>query len=109
MGDASCDMFLPCLQFMECTTPFSWDHILQLYQLGHRHSLTLKFPTNISQTNKETAVELLNFVEEGAKFQIFDDSVGGDFLENFRKRKVVSLSLGDLSKLKCYFRIPNIS
>ena len=76
----------PCLQFIECTTLFSWNCVLQLYCKSHRHSLTLNFPTNRSQTPDETAIKLLKLVEEGAKFQIFDYSMGGDFLENFTMR-----------------------
>ena len=31
-------------------------------------------------------MELLELVDEGAKFQIIDTSENGDFLENFRKK-----------------------
>jgi hypothetical protein len=84
--DASRETFLPCLQFMECITRFSWDRVPQLYRQGHRHSLTLKSPTNRSQTSDETAMELLKLVNEGAKFVISNDLEGGDFLMNFTKR-----------------------
>ena len=82
LGDASREMFLPRLQFMECTEPFFWDLVPQLYRQGHRHSLTLKSPTNMSETSDETAMELLKLVDEGAKFQIIDTSENGVFLEN---------------------------
>ena len=85
-ADASGDTFLPRLQFMECKTRFSWDRVPQLYRQGHRHSLTLKYPTNKSQTSDETAMELLKLVDEGAKFLISDNVKGGDFLANLRKR-----------------------
>ena len=85
-ANASGDMLLPRLQFMECETQFSWDRVPQLYCQGHRHSLTLKSPTNRSQTSDETVVELLELVDEGAKFLISDNVKGGDFLAYFRKR-----------------------
>jgi hypothetical protein len=85
LGDTPHETFLPRLQFMEYGKPFSWDRIPQLYRQSHRHSLTLKFPTNSTQTSDETAMELLKLVDEGAKFQILDTFNGGDFLENFRK------------------------
>jgi hypothetical protein len=88
LGDTSLETFLPRLQFVEYRTPFSWDRVPQLYRQGHRHSLTLKFPTTSTQTSDETAMELLKLVDEGAKFQILVtfEGRGGDFLENFRKR-----------------------
>ena len=85
-ADASHHMLLPRLQFMECKTPFSWDRIPQLYRQGHRHSLMLKSSTNRSQTGDETAMGLLELVDEGAKFLISDNVEGGDFLANLRKR-----------------------
>ena len=85
-ADASGETFLPCLQFMKCKTQISWDRVPQLYRQGHRRSLTLKSPTNRSQTSDETAMELLKLVDEGAKFVISDDLEGGDFLTNFRER-----------------------
>ena len=85
-ADASRETFLPCLQFMKCKTQLSWDRVPQLYRQGHRRSLTLKSPTNRSQTSDETAIELLKLVDEGAKFVISDDLEGGDFLTNFRER-----------------------
>ena len=36
----------------------------------------------MSETSDETAMELLELVDEGAKFQIIDTSENGDFLEN---------------------------
>jgi hypothetical protein len=86
LGNASRETFLPRLQFMECTEPCSWDRVPQLYRQGDRRSLTLEFPTDRSQTSDETAMELLELVDEGAKFQIIDTAENGDFLEIFRKR-----------------------
>jgi hypothetical protein len=84
--DPNHDTLLPRLRFLECKTRFSWDRVPQLYRQGHRHSLTLKSPTNRSQTSDETAMELLKLVDEGAKFVISDSVKGGDFLANLRKR-----------------------
>ena len=89
---SSHESFLPRLQFLACTTCFSmnalfpWDRIPDLHRLGYRCSLTLKSYANASDTSDETAMELLNLVDEGAKFLIFDSIEGGDFLENSRKR-----------------------
>jgi len=85
-ANASRETFLPCLQFMNCETSFSWDRVPQLYRQGHRHSLTLKSPTNRLETSDETATELLKLVDEGAKFVIYDYFNCGDFLRNFRER-----------------------
>ena len=90
LGDTDHETFLPCLQFMEYAKTFSWDRIPHLYRQGNRHSLTLKFPTNRSQTSDETATELLKLVDEGAKFQILDTFDGGDFLANFRACSVTN-------------------
>ena len=91
LGDTPHETFLPRLQFMEYAKPFSWDRVPQLYRQGCRHSLTLKFPTNSTQTSDETAMELLKLVDEGAKFQILDTfDGGGDFLGRGWAEKVVS-------------------
>jgi len=88
------ESFLPHLQFLECSTlhsragPFSWDHIPDLYRLGHRYSLTLKSAIDTSKTSDETAMELLKLVDEGAKFLISDSTEGGNFLENFKKKRI---------------------
>ena len=92
LADASRKTFLPCLQFMGCTEPFSWDRVPQLYRQGHRRSLTLKSPINRSLISDKSAMELLELVDEGAKFQIIDTSESGDFLENFRKRRKLLVS-----------------
>ena len=92
--EASCESFLPCLQFMECTpslttAPFSWNHIPQLYRQGHRRSLTLKSAAYESHISDDTALQLLKLIDEGVDLQILDrttEAWGGDFLENFRKR-----------------------
>ena len=94
LGDASREMFLPCLQFMECTEPCSCDRVPQLYRQGHRRSLTLKFPTDRSQTSDETAMQLLELVDEGVKFQIIDTSENGDFLEQIIYRNFFLEFLG---------------
>jgi len=79
---------------MECITldrgvaPFSWDRIPELYRLGHRCSLTLKSVAITLETSDEIALELLKLVDEGAKFKISDSLEGGDFLDNFKKRKM---------------------
>ena len=89
---SSHESFLPHLQYMECSrpytlaAPFAWDRIPDLYRLGHRCSLTLKSVANTSETSDETAEELLKLVDEGAKLLISDSPKGGDFLENSRKR-----------------------
>ena len=84
------DSFLPRLQFMECNTafssPFSWDRIPQLYRQGHRRSLVLKTMVKKSDISDETALQFLQLADEGLDLQIFDFSIGGCFLENFRKR-----------------------
>jgi hypothetical protein len=96
--DASCEYFLPCIQFVECTTYcgaalFSWNHIPQLYRQGHRRSLMLKSAAKESHISDEIALELLKLTDEGVDLQILDTTrrAGGDFLENFRK-KVCGLS-----------------
>ena len=85
------ESFLPHLQFMECSTVwrdpiFSWDRIPQLYRQGHRRSLVLKTTVEKSDISDETALQFLQLADEGLNLQIFDISVGGYFLENFRKR-----------------------
>jgi hypothetical protein len=88
-ADASREMYLPRLQFMEfipTSMPFPWDQVPQLYRQGHRHSLTLKSSTHRSRISDETAMELLKLVDEGAKFQIRDTFEDGDFLQNFKER-----------------------
>ena len=100
--DASHESFLPYLQFMECTTfdgtePFSWNRIPRFYRQGHRRSLTLKSAAKESHISDDTALQLLKLTDEGVDLQILDTTptkVGGNFLENFRKR-VCSLSSTD--------------
>jgi len=95
LQDASCESFLPHLQFMECIAgcgtmmaPFSWNHVPQLYHHGHRRLLTLKSAAKESHISDETAVQLLKLVDEEVDLQILDTTTqaGGDFLENFRKK-----------------------
>jgi len=89
---ASHESFLPCLQFMECTTHYaaaiSWNHIPQLYRQGHRRSLILKSAAEESDISDDTTLQLLKLVDEGVDLQILDMTTegGGDFLDNFRKR-----------------------
>ena len=82
---------IPRLQFVECNAvgrnaPLSWDCIPRLYRQGHRQSLALKTIVNKSDINEETVLQLLQLADEGLNLQIFDISIGGYFLENFRKR-----------------------
>jgi len=94
LEESTRELFLPRLLSMECIggnrdfTLFSWDDIPQLYRQGHRRSLTLKSVAYPSHISDETASQLLNLVDEGVDLQILDKAteVGGDFLENFRKR-----------------------
>jgi hypothetical protein len=91
--EASHQSFLPCLQVMECmpyvTAPFSWNHIPQLYRQGHRRSLALKSAANKSHISDDTALQLLKLTNEGVDLQI-STAGGGNFLENFRKRRSVA-------------------
>jgi hypothetical protein len=89
--DPTSESFLPCLQFMECDTderdaPFSWDQIPQLYHQGRQRSLVLKTTIKKMDITDETAIQLLRLSDKGLDLQIFDISIGGDFLQNFRKR-----------------------
>jgi len=91
--DAALGSFLPNLQFLECRTrsthapsPLSWDRIPQLYFQGHRRSLTLKCAATNSHISDETALRLLQLVDEGFDLQIPDATQNGDFLKNFRNR-----------------------
>jgi hypothetical protein len=84
---------LPQLQFIECATnqfvahAFSWSRIPELYGQGHRRSLTLKASATHADMTDETALQLLQLAEEGLNLQIVDLTAGGDFLQNFRKRR----------------------
>ena len=89
--NASLGSFLPHLQFMECSaqssiTPFSWDHMVQLYRQGHRRSLILTSDAYHSHITDETALQLLQLADEGVGLQIRDRRIDGDFLESFRNR-----------------------
>jgi hypothetical protein len=84
--------FLPHLQVMDCRSYnnepgalFSWDRIPQHYRQGHRRSLTLKSAAFKGHITNETALELLQLVDEGVDLQIVDGR-DSDFLENFRIR-----------------------
>jgi len=83
--------FLPHLQVIECKTdnapaPFSWGNIPKFYREGHRRSLKLRVFTHKSYITDQTAVQLLQLVNEGADLQIIDEATGGDLLENFKNR-----------------------
>ena len=71
-------------------SPFSTlllDHIPQLYHRGTRRSLTLKFFTNGRRTiTDETALQLLQLVDDGVDLEISNLVEGGDFLKDFRNR-----------------------
>jgi hypothetical protein len=82
--------FLPRLQYMCCKSPelvdpFSWERIPQLYR-GHRRSLVVNTVVNKADITDETAFQLLQLADEGLDLQIFDASMGGYFLDIFRKR-----------------------
>jgi len=89
--DVTREPFLPRLQFLECLTesgvaPFSWDRIPQLYRQGHRWSLALRSAAFPSHITDETALQLLQLVDEGVGLEIHARPKGGDFLTNFRHR-----------------------
>ena len=82
--------FLPCLQYIRCKAtqlvdPFSWERIPQLYR-GHRRSLVVNTVVKKADISDETAFQLLQLADEGLDLQIFDASMGGYFLDIFRKR-----------------------
>ena len=89
--NATREPFLPRLQFIECLTessaaPFSWDRIPQLYRQGHRWSLALRSAAFPSHITDETALQLLQLVDEGVGLEIHDRQTDGDFLTNVRYR-----------------------
>lgn len=85
--------FLPHLQYIECGAiddifPFTWALIPQLYHQGHRRSLTLECRAGgayESQISDETALELLQLVEEGVALQIYSRDEK-DLLKKLRKK-----------------------
>jgi len=82
--------FLPCLQSMHCispdNSPFSWDHIPELYCQSHRQSLALKSTSQFPHITDETALQLLQLADDGVDLQIFDSYRGEELLEDFRER-----------------------
>jgi len=87
--DAPFDSFLPNLRSMEYYRswegpPLSWDRIPELYHQGHRRSLTLKCSAFNRDIRYQTALRLLQLVDEGVDLQIPHATQNGDFLENFR-------------------------
>ena len=87
--------FLPHLQLIEYQIndgpysgppPFSWDYIPKFYRDGHRRSLKLRVFTRQLKMTDQTAVQLLQLVNEGVDLQIIDETIGGDFLENFKNQ-----------------------
>ena len=88
---AASGTFLPHLRFLDCgasyISPFTWDLIPQLYYPeGDRWSLTLKSWAHESHISDETALQLLQLVENGVDLQICDLETRGDFLRKLRKR-----------------------
>ena len=89
---ATSEPFSPHLRFLDCgahsaaISPFIWDRIPQLYNQGHRCSLTLKSWAHKSHISDENALELLHLIEEGADLQIYDLETSRDFFTNFRDR-----------------------
>jgi len=89
--DAMPEPLLPHLQFIECTAHFQgpllpWDRIPQLYCQSNRRSLVLKSTVLDDEIRDETALQLLQLVDEGVDLQILDQTTGNNFLENFRNR-----------------------
>jgi hypothetical protein len=89
---AASGSFLPHLQLMKCgainetISPFTWDLIPQLYYQGNRWSLTLDSRAHESHISDETALQLLQLVEEGADLQICELTTRRDLLKKFKKR-----------------------
>jgi len=89
---AASGSFLPHLHFMDCgalsdaISPFNWDLIPKLYYQGNRRSLSLKSRAHESHISDETALQLLQLVEEGVDLQICELWTGSDFLKIFRER-----------------------
>jgi hypothetical protein len=90
---AALGSFLPHLRFLECRASpnptiysFTWDLIPHLYHQGHRWSLTLDFWVHESVISDETALQLLQLVEEGADLRICEVDTKRDLLKKFRKR-----------------------
>jgi len=82
------DYLLPRLQSIEIMpfAPYLWDQLPQLYRQGQRKTLKLKSAAFKSHITDETASQLLQLLDEGVDLQILDETVGGDFLENFKIR-----------------------
>ena len=91
VADAASGSFLPHLRFLECRAntetiaPFNWDLIPHLYRQGHRWSLTLDSSTHESHISDETALQLLQLVEEGVDLRICEVKMRRD-LKKFRKK-----------------------
>jgi hypothetical protein len=89
---ATSGSFLPHLQFVDCVilsdtnSPFNWGLIPKLYYQGNRRSLSLKSRAHESHISDETALQLLQLVEEGVKLQICELWTTRDFLKIFRER-----------------------
>ena len=94
-GGATSELFLPHLLYFEyggdtsdTASLFTWDRIPQLYYQGHRRSLTLKARARQSHIPDETALELLQLVDEGVDLRILDWETKEDLLEKFKKSKM---------------------
>ena len=103
-GGATSESFLPHLLYFECggdisdtfherdtsdaVPPFTWDRIPQLYYQGRRRSLTLKAWARRPHISDETALELLQLVDEGVNLRIIDWETNKDFLHKFRNSKM---------------------
>jgi len=89
---AASESFLPHLQLVDCgandetISPFTWDLIPRLYYQGQRWSLTLKSWAHESHISDETALQLLQLVEEGVDLQICELTTRRDLLKKFRER-----------------------
>lgn len=89
---ATSESLLPRLRLLDCGAryenayPFTWDRIPPLYYQGQRWSLTLESQAHESHMSEETALQLLQLVEEGADLRISNLATSEDFLENFRDR-----------------------
>jgi hypothetical protein len=57
-----------------------------IFKGKYRQSLTLKCAASNSDISDETALRLLQLVDEGFDLQIPEETEVGDFLENFRNR-----------------------
>ncbi|KIM37338.1 hypothetical protein M413DRAFT_423561 [Hebeloma cylindrosporum] len=83
--------FLPHLQIIDCQSYndehiplFSWKPIPEHYREGRRRSLRLKSAAFKRYMTAETALQLIQLVDEGVDLQITDKETGLDFIEECR-------------------------